>query len=190
MHPPRRLAISSGMTRKCPINLPGFFCWLSFYLLCAGAAGEGTGAGEGAVGAGAVRVWPTVVLGAVLAEWSVSRGQKNSAPIIRTAAAIAAMVPVLNPSRVTGVVRVSRSSLIGSSPIMAAPFQTITFWNCSNEKRRARLPAARREPMVHPHPAIEPITKTTGSFPHRAHARRRDHRPRVSMTSPRQPSLA
>jgi hypothetical protein len=80
------------------------------YLVCDGAAG----AGAGTAGAGAVRVWPTVVLGAVLAAWFVSRGQKNSAPIMRTAAAIAAMVPVLIPSRVTGVVRVSRSSLIAS----------------------------------------------------------------------------
>jgi hypothetical protein len=80
------------------------------YLVCAGAAG----AGAGTAGAGAVRVWPTVVLGAVLADWFASRGQKNRAPIMRTAAAIAAMVPVLIPSRVTGVVRVSRSSLIAS----------------------------------------------------------------------------
>ena len=36
----------------------------SFYFVVEGAAGEG--AGDGIVGAGAVRVWPTVVPGAVL----------------------------------------------------------------------------------------------------------------------------
>lgn len=84
---------------------------LVFYLVCEGAAG----AGAGTAGAGAVLVWPTVLLGAVLAEWSLSRGQKNSAPIIRTAAAIAAMAPVLIPVRApVVVVRLSRLSLIGN----------------------------------------------------------------------------
>ena len=46
-----------------PDQVAGHF-FTSFYLVVAGAAGEG--AGDGVVGAGAVRVWPTVVAGAVL----------------------------------------------------------------------------------------------------------------------------
>ena len=76
------------------------------YLVCEGAAG--------AAGAGAVLVWPTVVPGVVLADRLASRGQKNNAPITRTAAAIAAMVPMPIPLREPVVVRVSRSSLIMS----------------------------------------------------------------------------
>lgn len=58
------------------------------------------------------------------------------------------------------------------SPIMVTPFQTITFWKCSNERRRARLPDTRREPMVHPHRAIVPITRTVefGSLTVAAHS--------------------
>jgi hypothetical protein len=56
-----------------------------------------------------------VVDGAVLADGFVaSRGQKNSAPMIKTAAAMKAIVLVLIPVRVPTGVRVSRSSLIRS----------------------------------------------------------------------------
>jgi len=47
-----------------PDQVAGHFLLPSFYLVVDGAAGEG--AGDGVVGAGAVRVWPTVVAGAVL----------------------------------------------------------------------------------------------------------------------------
>src|SRR4051812_35573486 len=120
-----------------PGQTAGHFHVCVFYFAVEGAVGEG--AGEGVVGAGAVRVWPTVVAGAVLlADWLASRGHRNSAPTISTAAAIAAIVPMPIPSsRVTGVVRLSRSSLRGrlsrssliAVSIMVAQFQPLRFGN-------------------------------------------------------------
>jgi hypothetical protein len=50
---------------KMPDQMAGHFLLRRlFYFVVEGAAGEG--AGDGIVGAGAVRVWPTVVPGAVL----------------------------------------------------------------------------------------------------------------------------
>lgn len=123
----------------------------SSYFVCEGAAG----AGAGTAGAGAVRVCPTVALGAVLAEWFVSRGQKNSAPTMRTAAAMAAQVPVLTPLRVPVVVRVSRSSLILSLH-SGCTSQNIAVRNVPRKAPRSGGPDTRREPMVHPHPAFKP----------------------------------
>jgi hypothetical protein len=99
-----------------------------FYFVVEGAAGEG--AGDGIAGAGAVRVWPTVVPGAVLlADWLASRGHRNNAPTMSTAAAMAAIVPMPIPSaRVPVVVRLSRSSLIAVS-IMVAQFKPLPLEN-------------------------------------------------------------
>jgi hypothetical protein len=125
------------LQKKCPAEA-GQICIVGVGYFdgegAAGAAGAGA-AGAGAAGAGAVRVWPTVVLGVVLAEWLLSRGQRNSAPITRTTAAIAARVPMPIPSR---VVRVSRSSLMRSLSIIACLVQTVTICKRSTQKRRAQ----------------------------------------------------
>ena len=125
-HRPHRVAYAHEKARP---NRPGFSCTGLIYLVCEGAAGAGAGAG-------AVRVWPTVVLGAVPADWFASRGQKNSAPMTKTAAAMAAMVPMPIPPRVPVVVRVSRSSLIKSPN--CSPFQAIALPKVPKTSRASR----------------------------------------------------